>query len=595
MSDANLRALRTEMQQLQRRVRAHERREAATLHSPGVVLQMKAVLVFLLSGSAGLACTWVTRRQHERFMSTLVPPVQVTTPMLETWREQWGSHGALAAPLCSLEHPWRMEVDRFLMESLVVERIAAMNASGVSVPPDQVWEMTVRMWMHRPRTAQDDRWLQKLGSDRKARAMHLWHFRRRWGLRSGLMPRRDGLSQDMFLQRVASIKIIFKLDIASFWFIILSVIGCYFWFYLRKKKEGGLAHVTKPTQCIYSCEVLIYLRWTSWLLRHALRNHDVVVVNMDETLISNQTQWRHGCYVHRQLPDQVTPNAPPRCSREPRTTLIAAICDRAELQHLLPQVTLQKGGKTVTEATLASNAAGSDESLPRWCNSTGMMDASFLRRWVMALRRALFLSHPSTWVVLALDCCPVHLSRHFLLHCTRLGVIIVFIPARTTWFLQPLDVYVFAVLKRRLAQRLHEARWQETGATPSVADRSAVQHHVARHLLRDTEWTSALRRCGLSALAHDCRVPLQHISCGQDVKARPPSAEELAILCGRPLTHAQKMHKMILKWPERLRDCSLPLSPPTWCMPRRASELLRPPARHQQQASAANIAPTQDH
>jgi hypothetical protein len=48
MSDAYLRALRTEMQQLQRRVCAHERREAATLHSPGVVLQMKAVLVFFV-------------------------------------------------------------------------------------------------------------------------------------------------------------------------------------------------------------------------------------------------------------------------------------------------------------------------------------------------------------------------------------------------------------------------------------------------------------------------------------------------------------------------------------------------------------------
>jgi hypothetical protein len=102
------------------------------------------------------------------------------------------------------------------------------------------------MWMHRPRTAQDDRWLQKLGSDRKARAMHLWHFRRRWGLRSGLMPRRDGLSQDMFLQRVASIKIMFKLDIASFWFIILSVIGCYLFLYLQGKLEGWAISQSQP-------------------------------------------------------------------------------------------------------------------------------------------------------------------------------------------------------------------------------------------------------------------------------------------------------------------------------------------------------------
>ena len=84
------------------------------------------------------------------------------------------------------------------------------------------------------------------------------------------------------------------------------------------------------------------MRWVRWLLSHITRLHDVIVVNMDETRLDNQTQWQHGYHVQRKCQIRVAPEFVSGPVRERRRTLLAALCSDASLQRHLPQVILHK-------------------------------------------------------------------------------------------------------------------------------------------------------------------------------------------------------------------------------------------------------------
>ena len=86
-------------------------------------------------------------------------------------------------------------------------------------------------------------------------------------------------------------------------------------------------------------KVSIFLRWTSWLIRHALaRKHDFVIINCDETMLSNLQCWSHGTFITRARTLRITSTLPACTPRELRMTLLAAITNEPELQNRLPQV-----------------------------------------------------------------------------------------------------------------------------------------------------------------------------------------------------------------------------------------------------------------
>ena len=62
---------------------------------------------------------------------------------------------------------------------------------------------------------------------------------------------------------------------------------------------------------VHCAQVLIYMRWVRWLLGHITRLHDVILVNMDETRLDNQTQWHHGYHVKRKCQLGVGPQYVP--------------------------------------------------------------------------------------------------------------------------------------------------------------------------------------------------------------------------------------------------------------------------------------------
>ena len=92
----------------------------------------------------------------------------------------------------------------------------------------------------------------------------------------------------------------------------------------------------------------MYLRWLQWMLHSVHENHNTVVINMDETSMSNVTRWKRGWAVCSRPGPHERKRHKPKPAREMKITLIAAICNRPDMQITLQQVLLPKhpGGRT---------------------------------------------------------------------------------------------------------------------------------------------------------------------------------------------------------------------------------------------------------
>ena len=205
MASHDIKGLRKQLKTLQREKLALEREQSRQQVPATLALQMQAVLILLLSGSAALACTWVEQQQRARPYHTHKTYAAVTATMVEAWCRQWAAHGLVAAAMQDLSHPWRAAVDMFLVESLLAERIARMTASGMAVSAACVWESFQRYWSFRPQTPRQQAWLASMEGKANCRAKYLWRFRRRWGLQLGLPAVRPGLSVALLQDRAASL------------------------------------------------------------------------------------------------------------------------------------------------------------------------------------------------------------------------------------------------------------------------------------------------------------------------------------------------------------------------------------------------------
>ena len=330
------------------------------------------------------------------------------------------------------------------------------------------------------------------------------------------------------------------------------------------------------------------MRWARWLLSHIARLHDVIIVNLDETRLDNQSQWKHGYHVRRKCHLGVGSEFVPCPARESRRSMLAAVCSKGDLQRLLPQVFLHKEGNTGAHAP--SHHAPQQEQETEWSNKTGTIDSRVLRRWVYTLRAKINAYASNLWVILVLDCCPVHISRQFLQYCCRLGILLLILPARCTWFIQPLDVYVFGPLKRRLASALAARRANgHLNIEEGVVPWQTQQHDEAKSFLQCVDGLRCLERCGLHLDIHMWREPLRSMVVGCDLKARLPTTDELAVLLGRSAKQAACMHPLLLSWPQKLQAASVPMHPPKAFLP--ISRRRLPDRSHSQGHAAAGSAP----
>ena len=213
---------------------------------------------------------------------------------------------------------------------------------------------------------------------------------------------------------------------------------------------------------------------------------------------------------------------------------MAVICDNADLQKHLPQVLLprnmqQRDPGPRMKAVYAKMGA----PLQAWHGSSGTVDCNVLKMWLRIIKRCVIEHIPDAVIVLTMDAHPVHKAEAILRLARKLGMHVVIVPTRCTWFLQTLDVKVFHVLKHTLRRLLMATEAVESSGVLHWEQHVEAVAESIQKVLVQRSWERQMRDMGMGVNAVPEQTELGKLVAGQDLSPRPPTLDELREMLGR--------------------------------------------------------------
>ena len=272
-------------------------------------------------------------------------------------------------------------------------------------------------------------------------------------------------------------------------------------------------------------------------------DNDLVFINLDETSVERLVPHRFGNVVRVPREGPGAAAVYERISRRDthgHLTLVGLVTATAEIQQYLLQFLLLKDANS----SVAERAAFAAVPAPlEWFRgSAGWVTAANFPAILTRIRRAVHVRRPRCTIVLVLDCAPQHLADNVINHARRLRIVLLYVPARLTWLLQPLDTHVFAHLKRRLHALQLDAR---CASADGVLHGTAWLHllcQAAQEVVSRANWSPAFVANGVSHGPATMRGRvLEFLSATLPLPLRAPThAEVLEVIGGRrPLLPAK--------------------------------------------------------
>ena len=279
-------------------------------------------------------------------------------------------------------------------------------------------------------------------------------------------------------------------------------------------------------------QAVVLHRWMQWLLCCKLTDKPQIVLNMDETSMLSPVDKRRGIF-NRLIVTSPRKFAFKRTGVR-RCTLMAVVSSRPDLQPHLPQVLLPRsprGDEPGHRAKRVYETLGAP--VEAWHKSSGHINAGVMKMWMKSIVEVVRKKCGDVHIILAMDCHPNHISEKTLKAAKSFDVHILPVPARSTWFLQPLDVKVFHHLKRRLRAHLMAAENNVQNATLTWTDHlQAIRSSVHRTLVQRS-YGVEMESMGMSPFGLPSSPDLAKLLEGQDLFPRPPSTEDLRYVLPR--------------------------------------------------------------
>ena len=199
-------------------------------------------------------------------------------------------------------------------------------------------------------------------------------------------------------------------------------------------------------------------KWSNYLHSKVPQTKKPLCVNIDESSIKLDQDLKHGHVgesARTLAKGHMLRRNIPKSIRRTAYSLVAVICDDAEIQKCLPQfIVVNK--RTCTEAVYKALLDTVPATIILWRRDTAWLDTKSVCQVVRVVAKALNKYQTTHQVILSMDACKTHMNSLVWQTAAKMGFFMFGIPALTTGFLQPLDVYVFAQLKntlRRVGQR----------------------------------------------------------------------------------------------------------------------------------------------
>jgi hypothetical protein len=291
-----------------------------------------------------------------------------------------------------------------------------------------------------------------------------------------------------------------------------------------------------------------------------------VFINLDETSISSVTTSGRGLVAVPKIKRDCGWTKPlDRTDRtNVKTSLMAAVCDCPKLQPFLPQVILPKYTKRITPPPRILNAyANTGGPFEYWHRSTGWPDCQSMIRWATRLRSVVSSFNPDVWIILMMDCSYCHLNIKTIRHLRRLGILVVIIPAKLTWLVQLLDVYVFSELKSRIRAEHAVHRLSRPRGSLEVGSWIDGNARAIREIVVDRDWQAEFAKLGAGDSVEDLNHELQRYVSLSEVSAALPTRAQFCRMVSRPCDTdvSERLHAMVVGSYLDLQNLPLDASP----------------------------------
>ena len=269
-------------------------------------------------------------------------------------------------------------------------------------------------------------------------------------------------------------------------------------------------------------------QWWNYIETRAPEGKSILRVNMDETSVCLFQGGGKGT-VFRGPPAAAPAQWANRSKRRRCLSHVAFICDRPELQPVMPQVLIGNCA-TLLRRDWAALLAGCPPNVFLVRQKSSWNNSALCARLVRLLAAALAPYAATVQPVLFMDAYRVHYHRLVLSACCAAGVWPVMIPAKMTWLLQPCDTHAFLAYKLRLRESYQRHRAESADGQIGVRDFLPCIYEAIRLVLQGRRWDHAFDADGLgqrqAAVSRSVQRWLQ-LEGAPAVPSAPPSEEQL--------------------------------------------------------------------
>lgn len=316
------------------------------------------------------------------------------------------------------------------------------------------------------------------------------------------------------------------------------------------------------------CEVQAYLQWAK--LARCTGGKPALVVNMDATRMLLNHGSQKGLRVSRcSLPPGFKHRRAQVSASEEKAglTYIAFLTHDPLVQPKLPQVLLGNH-HVMTLKLLRDLSAVTPQNFKVWRKESSWNNHTVMCQLLTLLCHCLQDYLTSHQVILVLDVARCHFHSKIFGLANRLGIRLVYVPAKLTWLLQPLDTHVFSRLKRMLRKRWVDLKVESSSGVVSHLAWITAVFELVKMLLCGTKWLPAFRAL-MDEKALSARV-----------------LEELGWEGPRPIANqALSLEQLQTIFPRRARISRDSLL--KWCLPQPKA---KPKAKAKAKASALSLA-----
>ncbi len=249
-------------------------------------------------------------------------------------------------------------------------------------------------------------------------------------------------------------------------------------------------------ECFSAREAHAAWQWWNFCDGRVPHGKSALRINLDETSVCIfQGDQKGNIFVSTKRPRQEPVQKVSQGKRRCCFTHIGVICDRPDLQPLLPQVII--GSEWAFKAgDMGALTVASPQNVHLVRQKSAWNNVEVMRRVVRLLAEAVRPYTHEVQPILFVDASRIHLADSVIAACASAKIWLIVIPAKTTWLLQPCDTHAFQAYKACLKKCYQDARIRSGAVDLDAAQFLPCVYQAILQVLQGKVWSEAFDKDG---------------------------------------------------------------------------------------------------